>query len=231
MNENNLTENNTNKGRIFFKKEVKWDTAYKVEDNKSIINGFLYNKLTDFGFISSIEAIDLDLEKKSKIKVVNTELPHAVRYAVVGNVAGVFEMHKAKMIESLSQGKDIWVSITLLQEFLKLIKKEEFFEGVEIVIEDKFNKDMILQPTNKSISILLGLFGKFYGKKMDRRDSKLVGTLEEDIMNKKLTIQEIDSLISIVVSQEEKNTMPLPQVNLFSKLKEALIEFKALTIR
>ncbi len=223
--------NETNKGRIFFKSEVKWDTAYKVEDNKSIINGFLYSKLSDFGFITSLDSIDLDLEKKKKIKVIDTELPADIRYAVVGNISGVFDMHKSKMIESLSAGKDIWVSITLLQEFLKLIKKEEFFDGVEIIIEDKYNKNMILQPTKKSISILLGLFGKFYGKKMDRRDSKVVGNLEEDILNRKLTSEEIDMLIGIVTIQENRNTMQLPQVNLFSKLKEALIEFKALTIR
>lgn len=227
MNDNTVV----GKGRIFFKSEVKWDTAYKVEDNKSIINAFLYNKLSDFGFISSIDTIDFDLEKKKKIKVIETELPAEVRYAVVGNVSGVFEMHKEKMIEALAAGKDIWISITLLQEFLKLIKKEDFFEGVEIIIEDKYNKDMILQPTKKSISILLGLFGKFYGKKMDRRDSKIIGNLEEDILNKKLSSEEIETLIGIVTIQESKNTMQLPQVNLFSKLKEALIEFKALTLR
>lgn len=219
------------KGKIYFKKEVKWDTAYKVEDNKSIINGFLYLKLSDFGFISSIESIDLELEKKKKIKVIDTELPAAIRYAVVGNISGVFDMHKDKMKESLSAGKDIWVSITLLQEFLKLIKKDDFFDGIEIVIEDKFNSEMILKPTAKSISILLGLFGKFYGKKMDRRDSKIVGNLEEDILNKKISNQDLDTLLGIVTVQESKNTMQLPQVNLFSKLKEALIEFKALTIR
>lgn len=228
---NNELIKEVKKGKIFFKAEVKWDTAYKVEDNKSIINGFLYSKLSDFGFISSIESIDFDLEKKKKIKVIDTELPADIRYAVVGNVSGVFNMHKEKMIEALNSGKDIWVSITLLQEFLKLIKREDFFEGIEIIVEDKFNKNMILEPTKKSISILLGLFGKFYGKKMDRRDSKIVGNLEEDILNRKLTAKEIETLIGIVIIQETKNTMQLPQVNLFSKLKEALVEFNALTNR
>lgn len=218
------------KGTIIFKKEVKWDTAYKVEDNRSIINNFLYSKLTDFGFISSIEDIDFELEKKKKIKVVETELPADIRYAVVGNVSGVFDMHKDKMKESLSEGKDIWISITLLQEFLKLIKTDSFFEEIEVIIEDKFNKNMILQPTNKSISILLGLFGKFYGKKMDKRDSKIVGNLEEEILKRNLTLKEIETLVGIIVIQEAKNTMQLPQVNLFSKLKETLLEFKVLTL-
>lgn len=218
------------KGTIIFKKEVKWDTAYKVEDNRSIINNFLYSKLTDFGFISSIEDIDFELEKKKKIKVIETELPADIRYAVVGNVSGVFDMHKDKMKESLSEGKDIWISITLLQEFLKLIKTDSFFEEVEVIIEDKFNKNMILQPTNKSISILLGLFGKFYGKKMDKRDSKIVGNIEEEILKRNLTLKEIETLVGIIIIQEAKNTMQLPQVNLFSKLKETLLEFKVLTL-
>lgn len=209
-------------GKIIFSKNIIWDTTYKVEDPRKLVSSFFYTKLGFYGFIEENDNISIALEEKKKIRIENNkDIDNDILFAITGNVSGIFQYHLDNMITNLEKGNNVWVNVSLLGEFISFIKQTKAFDQIDIDIEDKFDPNSNIKPNAKSISILLGLFGKFYGKKMNKKDSINLGKLEEKI-KEEISENEIQTLKEIVIKQRESNNFELPQVNLFAKLLEGL---------
>lgn len=213
-----------NSGKIIFSKNPVYESGYKVEDPWQTVNSFLALKLEHYGFISLEDNLSKKLMEKKKIPILNSSIEEETQFSVIGNRLENMDFHLDSVVNKINSGENVWISINLLPEFLKVVDK---FEGVEINIMDSYKNDSKDKFNRESLSFLLGLFGKFYGRKMTKTTSVKFGISQDKLYEgKDLEVNLVEELIQAVKAEKEASTFNLPPVNVFNKLIESLLIYK-----
>jgi len=218
----------SNIGKIVFSKRKNIKADYYVDDPSDRVNKFFASKLERFGFVD-IDSVLMDkLFEGDKISL--SEFPVEYQKALSGNRLGNFEYHMPAITSTLINGGTVWISSQLLPGILESRKKGELseLEGVELTIlekvspEPKFN----LEDESKSISALVGLFGKFYNKSMSKKESQAFGRIQDDLLLETSPFSTEDVLTALTVVDtlytQELLSKDIPPLNIFNKVKESL---------
>lgn len=192
--------------------------AYKVNDPWNTVSKFLALNLDRYGFIKLQDEVKELLIANQVVKMTDFELP----FAVAGNRTENFEFHIAK-IEKISSNpfdKKVWIESSLLKDFLPHSKN---MNGVEIEVKDRY-RNTINNLTGNDISMLLGLFGKFYSKSISKSESKTIGSVQELLKGcestDNLSYQDTLAILDILHKNEDSSS---PPINLINKLKESIL--------
>jgi hypothetical protein len=206
-----------NKGRIIFSKNPVFKVDYKVEDPYKGVNGFLALKLNQFGFIDLNKKTKNVLENKKNISLKNLELLTEEKISLSGNRYGNIDFHICKIKEILNSGGNVWIDISMLPHSKNLFKE---INDIEIIISDySFNN---LKIDNLGFSYVLGLFGKFYGKKIDRQNAKFLGYVQEKLRsgNDRLSKSELKLILKNIDYIESILERDIPPQNIFNKIRD-----------
>jgi hypothetical protein len=204
---------------IIFSKTAPTDYGvYKVYDPWTTVNKFLALNLERYGFVKLEDEVKQLLLSDNVVKTSDFNIP----FSIVGNRIENFDFHinRLEKIVSNPTNKTIWIESTLLRDFLPYLKR---IEGAEIEIIDRYNH-LTNMISGNDISVLLGLFGKFYSKKISRSESKIIGSVQESLngcaLTDNMSYQESLSILDILSRSSDENA---PPINIVNKLKESIL--------
>lgn len=204
---------------IIFSKTAPVDYGvYKIYDPWTTVNKFLAINLERYGFIKLEDEVKQLLLSDNTVKTDNFDIP----FSIVGNRIENFDFHINRIDKIISNptNKTIWIESTLLRDFLPYLKR---IDGAEIEIVDRYNH-LLNTVSGNDISVLLGLFGKFYSKKISRSESKIIGSVQESLngcsLTDNMTYQESLSILDILSRNADENA---PPINIVNKLKESIL--------
>ena len=163
------------------------------------------------------------LNEKKKVNIDEIE-DVDLKFALTGNRLGIPEFHIKSILDTLEES-NVWIDLNLLEYFIEYLDE---LDGVQIIIEDGYNRNVAhsFYISEKSLSILLCLFGKFYGKKLSKKDSVFIGELQEGLLHEtKYQEEDYKRAINIVEQaqqEQQKSGIVIPTINIFNKLIETL---------
>jgi len=217
---------NINIGKLIFSKEKSFEASYYVEDPYLSINKFFALKLEKFGFI---EIDEMDVGKMLIGEIVPLDsIDSEYKFAVSGNRFGNFEYHLPSILSNLLDGKNVWISSQLLPDVEEKIKNGELKEldGVKVIMINNYDESIDEGfITNKSVSALIGLFGKFFWKNMSKTEAKIFGKVQDSVIDgTPIDKEDVLTMIKVVnfLYAKEKEEKDIPPANIFNKVKEAL---------
>jgi hypothetical protein len=190
------------------------NSGYKIYDPWKYVSKFLALSLDRYGFYK--------LPSECKQRLMDGDVIHIDEYdlpcAFAGNRLGIEDFHESNINKCLDNGKNLWMDLSLAKKFIHKIKT---CEGSTVTFDERF-KSITIKPTGNDFSMLLGLFGKFYHKRLTRDESFLIGKYQNLLIDLPMAVFDDSDLIRIIQILDKYMDPNLPAINLISKLKEMI---------